>query len=155
MPHIWSASQTPGFNDGLAWDPPSNIEELDQPLVRSWKTWANGTAYSWTAESQKHGTFIGKIVIRREAHPDEWSIGFWIHPEVQRRGYASEIGSAIVEFGFKHLHAEVISAAHATWNVISGKVLENIGMTRVRTNPKGFKKGGEWVEEFVYEVRAG
>lgn len=151
--HVWSASRTSGFNDGLAWDPPSDISELEEPLNHSWDAWIEGNAYSWTVESKENGAFIGRIVIRREVHDREWSIGFWIHPIKQGKGYASEVAKAIIEFGFTRLKADVITAAHATWNQASGAVLQHIGMTWVRTNPRGFRKQGNWVEEFEYEIR--
>ena len=154
IPHVWSASQTPRFNDGLAWEPPSDIAELEGPLRRCWNTWAEGNAYNWTIESRRSADFIGRIEIRRELNNDEWSLGFWIHPFKQGQGYASESAAAILDFGFARLRARLITAAHATWNHASGKVFERIGMTRVRTNPKGFKKKGAWVKEFEYEARA-
>lgn len=154
MRHVWTATRTPGFNDGLTWDPPSNISELYEPLKRSWDSWAEGSAYSWSVESRESGDFLGRIAIRREAHHGIWSIGFWIHPTEQGNGYASEVSKAIIEFGFARLKADVITAAHATWNHASGTVLRRVGMIQVRTNPRGFRKKGRWVEELEYELRA-
>lgn len=165
IPHIWSATRHPGFNDGMQWDPPATLEELHEPLERHQKEWAAGTAYTWTIEHSSSGDFLGRISIRTENrdhrdmrhHADElhrWSIGFWIHPEQQRNGYAAEAASAIVDFGFQRLGARRISAAHATWNDASRRVLERIGMRFVRVNPRGYKKRGEWVAEHEYEITA-
>jgi [ribosomal protein S5]-alanine N-acetyltransferase len=79
-------------------------------------------------------------------------LGFWIHPTHQGRGYATEAASVLVEFAFERLGAGMLVSAHATWNVASGKVLEAIGMHKVRKNPRGFQKRGRWVEEYVYEL---
>ena len=84
--------------------------------------------------------------------PGTWDIGFWIHPRVWRRGYATEAAARIVEFGFETLGAERIVAAAATWNEPSLRILERIGMTRTGTNPYGFEKRGRWVEEHEYEI---
>ena len=138
----------------MAWDPPTDIAELEEPLRRCWNTWAEGSAYNWAIESRRSGEFIGRIEIRRELNADEWSLGFWVHPSQQGQGYVTESAAAVLGFGFAQLRAKLITAAHATWNHASGKVLERIGMTRVQTNPKGFKKQGAWVEEFEYEARA-
>ena len=154
IPHIWSASRAPGFNDGMQWEPPSEISELHEPLQRNQSGWEDGNAYNWTVESRDKGEFIGRIAIRRTQHDGEWSIGYWTHPTQQNKGYASEVAQAIIHFGFSRLHATVITSAHATWNHASGRVLQHAGMLRVRTNPKGFKKHGKWVEEFEYEIRA-
>ena len=154
IPYIWSASQTPNFNDGLRWEPPSSIAEITEPLRLAQESWASGDEYNWTIESRKNRDFIGWISIRRELEGGEWSIGFWIHPTKQRQGFATECASAVLEFGFSRLQAKVITSAHAAWNTASGCVLRRIGMKYVRTNPRGFKKNQEWVEELEYEVRS-
>lgn len=154
IPHIWSASQTPNFNDGLRWEPPSSIAEIKEPLRRAQESWASGNDYNWTIESRKNRDFIGWISIRRESRDREWSIGFWVHPAKQGQGFATECAASVLEFGFSRLGANIITSAHATWNTASGRVLRRIGMKYVRTNPRGFKKNHEWVEEFEYEVRS-
>ncbi len=153
IPHIWSASQTPHFNDGLRWAPPSNIAEIKEPLRRAQEAWAAGSEYGWTIESKENRDFIGWISIRKESTDREWSIGFWIHPAKQGQGFATECAASVLEFGFSRLGAEIITAAHATWNTLSRRVLRRIGMKYVRTNPRGFKKNHEWVEELEYEIR--
>ena len=152
FPHIWSASRVPGFNDGMMWDPPSTREELEVPLKNSQESWEKGTAFSWTAETKGKGEFIGRIAIRTTDHPQEWSLGYWTHPTLQKRGYATELAAAVLDFGFTRLCATRIIAEHATWNDASGKVLRRVGMTTTGVNPKGFKKKGSWVEEYMYEI---
>ena len=154
IPHIWSASQTPKFNDGLRWEPPSSISEIKEPLRRAQESWASGIEYSWAIESKEDRDFIGWISIRRERGDREWSIGFWVHPDRQGQGFATESAASVLEFGFSRLGAKIITSAHATWNTASGRVLRRVGMKYVRTNPRGFKKNHEWVEEFEYEVRS-
>lgn len=154
IPYIWSASRTPNFNDGLRWEPPSSIGEINGPFRKAQESWATGNEYSWTIESRKNRNFIGWISIRRESEGSEWSIGFWVHPTRQGQGFAAECARAVLEFGFSRLQAKVIRSAHATWNTASGRVLRRIGMEYVRTNPRGFKKNREWVEELEYEVRS-
>ncbi len=154
IPYIWSASQTPNFNDGLRWEPPSSIGEIEGPFRRALESRASGTEYSWTIESSENRDFIGWVSIRREPGNRVWSIGFWIHPSKQGQGFATECAASVLEFGFSSLSAEVITAAHATWNTASSHVLRRIGMKQVRTNPRGFRKNQEWVEEFEYEIRS-
>ena len=154
IPHIWSASQTPGFNDGLRWEPPSDIAGIREPLRRARESWASGNEYNWAIESGKTGDFIGWISIRKAARDREWSIGFWVHPSQQGRGFATECAAAVLAFGFSRLDAKIISSAHATWNTASGCVLRRIGMKYVRNNPRGFKKNQSWIEELEYEARA-
>ena len=137
----------------MLWDPPEDEAELEEALLQSQARWQAGTAYSWTIEALEDTAFLGRIGIRQEAEAGEWSIGYWIHPERQGAGFATEAAQAVVTFGFEHLGAALITAACATWNHASMRVLERIGMQAVRTNPKGFKKRGAWVEEIEFELR--
>ncbi len=152
FPEIWSATRHQGFNDGMVWDPPLSMKELHEPLQRSHAAWADGTEYTWTVESRNDHEFIGRIAIRQTDGKHEWSLGYWTHPSVQKRGYASEATVAVIEFGFSKLGALRITAAHATWNEASAKVLTRAGMKKTGINPKGFKKNGSWVEEYEYEI---
>ena len=151
--HIWSASQTPYFNDGLRWSPPDDVAEIKAPFRAAQARWSTGEEYSFAIESKSNGEFIGWISIRREPEEGVWSIGFWTHPTWQGRGFAAECAAAVVKFGFVRLNASLITAAHAPWNTASGRVLKRIGMRYVRSNPTGFKKNREWVEELEYEIR--
>jgi len=157
IPVIWSATRFAGFNDGMLWDPPENIEELEAAFERTKNTWLSGDVYTFSIYNQSSTDLIGRISIRKVGQlndkRNEWSIGFWIHPDSQSMGYASESAQAIVEFGFRDLGARLITAAHATWNTASGRVLAKIGMQRVGLNPQGFQKNGQWVEEYDYEIR--
>ncbi|MDJ0759070.1 MAG: GNAT family N-acetyltransferase [Woeseiaceae bacterium] len=153
IPHIWSASQTPNFNDGLRWSPPDDIAEMSEPFRAAQERWTSGEEYSWAIESRADRDFIGWISIRREPEEGVWSIGFWTHPTRQGQGFATECAAAMLEFGFSRLNASMITAAHAPWNTASGRVLQRIGMRCVRRNPTGFEKNREWVEELEYEIR--
>lgn len=154
MPHIFSASRHEGFNDGMVWDPPSGMEELQVNLQQNHDAWESGSAYTWTIEAKEDARFIGRIAIRQTERNNEWDLGYWIHPSAQNCGYASEVALDIIAFGFTKLDAIRITAAHATWNEASGKVLQKAGMKRTGLNPKGFKKRGEWVEEFEYLIES-
>jgi ribosomal-protein-alanine N-acetyltransferase len=154
IPHIWSASQTPNFNDGLAWEPPSNMAEIGEPLRRAQESWISGNEYSWTIESRKNRDFIGWISIRRESGDRTWSLGFWIHPVKQGQGFATECAAAVLELGFSRLGAKVITATHAKWNTGSARVIQQIGMEQVRTKASELRKDPERAEWLEYEVRA-
>lgn len=152
FPHVWSATRHKGFNDGMTWDPPSKMEELEEPYQRNIKSWREGFEYSFAIDDKATGEFIGRVGIRKEKPRSTWSIGYWIHPDKQRKGYAKECAAAIVSFGFNNLNAKTITSAHAVWNHASKRVIESLGMRFVGENPKGFIKNGETVAEYEYEI---
>jgi len=147
IPHVFSATRQPGFNDGMAWDAPASEAELVEPLERNLRAWDAGEAYCFTIELRGSGEFVGRIVIRREPEPDVWNLGYWTHPRHQRQGYMSEAARAVVDFGFAELGATRIEAAHGPWNKASEAVMSRIGMTFRRHLEQGIFKNGRWQEE--------
>jgi ribosomal-protein-alanine N-acetyltransferase len=147
IPHIFSATRVVGFNDGMLWEPPDNIDELYKPLRENLLAWEAGKAFAFTITALHSKNLLGRIGIRKSEQIDVWNIGFWTHPEHQRQGYMKESAQALLEFGFDRLGATRIEAGHALWNKSSQKVLENIGMKFLEYIPQGFQKKGKWIEE--------
>ncbi len=152
-PYVWSASRVPGFNEGMTWDPPTSEAQLEAPLLDCFARWAIGDAYTWSMWRLADRTFIGRFVIRREQpRSASWSIGYWVHPDVQGQGYAQEGAKALVEFGFSTLRAPRLVASCAKWNVASAQVLRRIGLLQTGETDQGFIKHGEWVPEFEFAL---
>jgi ribosomal-protein-alanine N-acetyltransferase len=150
---IWTASRVPGFTDGMLWEPPATKEEIVARFPLMKEQWEAGACYCFTITDTEHPErCIGRIDIRLTDKPGILSIGYWIHPDAHRQGYAREAAKAIVDFGFRTLEVQEIEAASATWNTGSQRVLAGIGMTVRRTNPRGFFKKGQWVEEDEYSI---
>jgi ribosomal-protein-alanine N-acetyltransferase len=147
LPHIFEATRYGGFNEGMLWDPPDTLDELQEPLRRSLAAWEAGEAFGFSIDLREPSLFVGRISIRPAGQPNHWNIGFWMHPEQQGNGYTREAAAAILHFGFEVLEAEAIEACYATWNMPSERVLTTIGMTFQEHIPLGFKKHGAWVAE--------
>ena len=144
---IFSATRYPGFNDGMIWEPPASIDELLPPLENNLKAWKEGSGYSFSIDDKVSKKIVGRISIRKNLQPDIWNVGFWTHPEQQRKGIMTEALAGILKFGFEKLSAKKIEAEHALWNKGSEKVLKNNGFIFVEYLEKGFQKNGKWVEE--------
>lgn len=144
---VFDASRFPGFNDGMLWDPPENISELEAALQKTIKSWEKGKGYSFTILSKVNNQRLGRISIRKVNAEETWNIGFWTHPKSQSKGVMSETLASIVELGFEVLGATKITAHHAVWNKASEKVLLNNGFKFAKYIKKGFQKNGKWVSE--------
>lgn len=152
LPHVFEATRTPGFNDGMTWDAPRSPADLREPFKRQLDTWASGEAYTFSIVLRSSGQFVGRIAIRKTATPGVWNVGFFTVPRQQGKGYMSEAVAAILALGFETLNADRIEARHATWNEASGKVLARAGMKRVGTTEQGFRKGDKWVAEHLLAI---
>jgi ribosomal-protein-alanine N-acetyltransferase len=151
---VWSASRTPGFNDGMVWDPPQNKEELIPITEKNLLAWQEGQAFTFTIELTEASIPIGRIAIRGNGDPGVWNIGFWIHPDYWRNGYATEAGRAVIQFGFGNLAASKITTAHAVFNTASKRVIEKLGFRFMGENPCGFVKQGKPVPEYEYAIES-
>ena len=144
---IFSATRYEGFNDGMLWDAPDTEAELIESYEDGvTKAWHERQSYGFTICRRLDDEPLGRINIRKDSDK-VWTIGFWLHPEEQGKGYMTESVETILELGFETLGAERIEAYHALWNVKSEKVLSKVGMKFIEYIPQGFMKKGEWVEE--------
>jgi [ribosomal protein S5]-alanine N-acetyltransferase len=154
IPHVFSATRFAGFNDGMQWEPPETIDELDEPLRESLLAWDEGKVFSFTIADPVSNMLLGRIGIRETVgvasalrnRSNIWNLGFWTHPEHQGKGYMTESVLAILEFGFNRLDAIQIEASYALWNKGSQRVLEKVGMKSVAYIPHAFQKRGRWIE---------
>ncbi len=152
FPHIFSATRYAGFNDGMLWEPPTTIDELEVPLANGLQAWEEGIGYGFAFERKTDGQFLGRISIRQEREENVWSIGFWTHPSQQGQGYMQEAVQAILQLGFERLGAQRIEACHACWNKASERVLQKRGFRFLRYIEQGFQKQGVWVAENLLGV---
>lgn len=58
-------------------------------------------------------------------------LGFGMHPDHRRRGYASEAAQALADWGLAQSAVHLVTATCEPDNESSMKVLEKVGMTRV------------------------
>ncbi len=102
---------------------------------------------------RESGLLIGGCGIRRETEESHVaSLGWAIHPEFQRNGYATEAARAVIEFGFQVLGLSVIFATCDARNIASFTVMKKVGMRRV-----GFTRGekevkGHMRDSYRYEI---
>lgn len=152
IPTIFSATRYEGFNDGMLWNPPENEAACIEPYYNGIKAWESGKGYGFSIDDKVANIFMGRISIRKEKAVDTWSIGFWMHPKYQGKGYMSEAVKAILAFGFTQLKAKRIEADYAIWNKASEQVLKKNGFIFQEFLEKGFQKNGEWVAENLTHI---
>jgi ribosomal-protein-alanine N-acetyltransferase len=118
IPFIFKATRYVGFNDGMLWDPPKNMEELNEPFVRNINSWKKGKSFTFSIDLKGSKNFVGRISIRKTGNDNNFSVGFFTIPEFYGSGYMSEALEGVLDFGFKILKANTIEACHALWNVV-------------------------------------
>lgn len=143
--HVLSACKTPGFTDGMTWEPMETEEETHVFTDDAIKQWEQSEKFVWTIEDKNDGTFIGRVEVKRapELPGNTWALGYWIHPSQQGKGYATETAREAVRFAFEEMKADSIVSSHADWNEASGNVMTKIGMKHTGFSEDRIKKNGK------------
>jgi len=110
---------------GSAWDAPKVMEALQE-----WRAdW--GIENRWYGMLVKKDTLepVGTAGITENTIPDEpgLELSWFVLPEHQRQGFASEITQSLLGFAFSHLKAARLVAETHPQNPASNRVLEKLG----------------------------
>jgi RimJ/RimL family protein N-acetyltransferase len=101
------------------------------------------------------GAVVGDVSLwRTRGEQAQAEIGFVVHPDHQRRGYATEASAALLRIGFEQLQLHRIVGRADARNVASIGVMERIGMRREAHLRENEWIKGEWTDEVIYAALA-
>lgn len=86
----------------------------------------------WAVHLKSNGEFLGWCGLKYIKELDEIDLGYRFFEKHWGKGYATESGKAVLDHGFNTLKLKTIIAEVAIENKNSLKVLEKLGMTRVK-----------------------
>jgi RimJ/RimL family protein N-acetyltransferase len=102
---------------------------------------------------------VGHLMLVREKMGDETydrgEIAFWVAPEHQGKGYATEAGELLVEYAFGRLGLHKLVAHAFEENVPSQRVIEKLGFTREGTLREEVYLDGDWQDYYRYGLLRG
>jgi len=114
-------------------------------------TEVNAYALILTAEAK----LIGHMVYHPWFAPRTYEIGWVLHPDYHRRGYASEAALALLRYGFEEMKLHRIIATCQPQNPASYGVMEKIGMRREGHFQQCIYRGDDvWWDEYFYAMLA-
>ena len=108
-----------------------NVRDLEQSREfiesRYRKSYADNGFGLWAVELKETGEPIGICgFVRRDSLPDA-DVGFAFLPQFERRGYAFESASAVMDYGRETLGLKRVLAITTQDNESSGRLLEKLG----------------------------
>lgn len=122
-------------------------ESLWKKLIEDFYPNGKTTIFGVFAKSDEN--YIGHCSIRpRPAKTDDWEIGYILKKDFWGKGFATEIASRLIEFGFKELKLPEIFATIDEDNLNSVKVAEKCGMSFSRFE---YDEQGRFL---VYSIKA-
>jgi RimJ/RimL family protein N-acetyltransferase len=110
---------------------PYTVELAMQWIEKQGRAFQEGKAVHFAIEAKQEPGLIGGIGLREVnvEHPQA-ELGVWIGVNWWGRGYALEATVAVVDYGFRTMGLNRVSAHHMTRNPASGRVLERAGFQR-------------------------
>lgn len=124
------SNPTLGLSGG--WKPHTSLEMTDEVL----KNYFIAQPYKWAVTLKKSKNLVGSVGLSvDENHQSDLvkSLGYWLDEEYWGKGYISEAVAAVLDFSFRKLHLEVVTADCYPWNKASRKVLEKNGFVYEQT----------------------
>jgi ribosomal-protein-alanine N-acetyltransferase len=79
-------------------------------------------------------------------------IGYWIGPQFQKQGFATEAVQAMTKYFFRHFKVERIQATSAPENSFSHRVLEKAGYQKEGYLRKNLRIGNERRDSLLFAV---
>jgi [ribosomal protein S5]-alanine N-acetyltransferase len=89
----------------------------------------NSSSY-WTVFLKESQEFIGIVFLDTYHDGVKTEVGYQFFPEFWGRGYAREVVTRVIEYGFSELNLDEIVAETQTRNTASCSLLQKVGMTR-------------------------
>lgn len=105
---------------------------------------------NWYAERREDGAFVGIMgVVLSEINGAKCAeLGYLVHPDFQRQGYAYEGAKACMEYAFTALHADYVTAAVAADNLPSICLTEKLGLCPIQEQL--YKNGDQETLYIIY-----
>jgi RimJ/RimL family protein N-acetyltransferase len=98
-------------------------------------------------------TLVGHMILHPWFAPQTYEIGWVIHPDHQRKGYATEASKCILKYAFDELKCHRVIATCQPENAASYRVMEKIGMKREGHFRKCIYRGdNHWWDEYFYAI---
>ena len=116
-----------------------------QPLA-----WLEGRAAIFAISLKSSGLVIGATGLELDAADERAELGYWMDPAFWNRGYTTEAASALVDFAFRQLGLNRVSAEHMVHNPASGRVLEKAGLRPEGLLRQHAKKWGRFHDVAVF-----
>ena len=87
--------------------------------------------YSYLAVDQKEtGKLVGTVGLWNSEPWPETELGYWLLPEMQGMGFASEAANAVIEFAFNELNLDTFVSYIVEENTPSIRLAERLGAFR-------------------------
>ncbi|GLQ72344.1 hypothetical protein GCM10007932_17040 [Vibrio penaeicida] len=124
-------------------------QKMDELLEQE----ANGTPTTYAVELKGSGKVVGHMIFHPCFNEYTFEIGWVIHCDHQRNGYAFEAAQALIDYGFSKGNVHRVIATCQPQNTSSYRLMEKLGMRREgHFKECVHREDGEWWDEYLYAI---
>jgi RimJ/RimL family protein N-acetyltransferase len=137
----------------MAWisDEPLNLEERVSRIRRDREEWEQGGDSVFGVF--RDGVVVGACGLHRRGAPDTIEIGYWIHVDHLRQGYATEVAQGLTDAAFEVPAIAQVEIRHDKANAASARIPERLGFVKVEELVDEIAAPGEVGVEVVWANR--
>lgn len=136
----------------MAWDGPTNEEELRNTYCQWEEEIRTGESYNLTIERANQPDLIGCVGIRFPRHPLQADIGYWLGEPFWNRGYMTDAIRLACHLSFKYLDAVRACATVFVGNIGSRRALEKNAFSLDGTLRCHIYKRGRWLDGWFFTL---
>lgn len=137
-------------------DRPMNHEECEEAVrARAGQIafTGEGDKILLAVERRDDDRLVGEVsLIWRSVAEQQAEVGYILHPDVHRQGFATEAALALLAFGFGDVGCHRIYARCDARNLASARVMQRLGMTEEAHFREHTHVKGQWDEELIYAI---
>ncbi len=155
FPHM----SNPKISIDMSWKPHETVNETLEFIQNVQSSFINEKSITWCIRLLSDiktiiGIFSIISIIRkhRELIYNKAELAYWIAPLYQGKGYMTESGKAIINFGFERLHLNKFFVAHHLNNENSKRLILKLDFTYTHVEKQAFMKNNVWIDVAHYEL---
>lgn len=118
------------YNNTLYLPYPYAIEDALSWMKHHFDNYNSNTSYEFAITDKESGELYGAIALSNNEKFQQGELAYWVGEAYWGNGYATEAARAMVQFAFKKKNYHKVFGRYFGSNPASGKVMENIGMTK-------------------------
>ncbi|WP_415714087.1 GNAT family N-acetyltransferase [Roseibium sp.] len=153
---IWPLVSDSKLTRFLAWEPHREIADTRAMIASLREAQERRSAYHWIISENRRIVGLTSLIDLRMKHLawvlNRAELAYWIAPENQGQGLATEAAEAVLKFGFLRLGLKKIRVAHASKNAASKAVAEKLGFKKYCEERKAFRKYNQWHSLIWYDL---
>ena len=158
-PLLFHNMSNPEISKDMSWKAHETLKDTNKFVADVLNGLSAGKSVTWCIRLKEEpaniiGIFSIISILRshRELTYDRAELAYWIDPAFQGKGYMTEAGKAVLEFGFGQMNLHRIYVSHHSNNDNSKGLIVRLQFRYTWTEKESFMKNNKWIDVAHYEL---